>query len=72
MQWSNWVHSWHNHIEKKEKRKKKVHSIETKFDTNDIIMMGNPNEKNKNEWFERLAPTWKIYYSKMKVCNTRI
>ena len=42
---------------KKRKKKKKVHSIETKFDTNDIIMMGNPNEKNKNEWFERLAPT---------------
>ena len=42
--------------EKKE-RKKRVHATETKFDTNDIIMMGNPNEKNKNEWFERSAPT---------------
>ena len=46
--------------------------METKFDTNDIIMMGNPNEKNKNEWFERSAPTWKFYYSRMKVCNTRL
>ena len=31
--------------------------MENKFNTNNMVMMENPNEKNKNEWFERSSPT---------------
>ena len=30
--------------------------MENKFNKNDMVMMENPNEKNKNEWFERSPP----------------
>ena len=31
--------------------------MENKFNTNDMVTIENPNEKNKNEWFERSPPT---------------